>query len=69
MKDEKDKKSSMGKKWFSHVLKTAKKSYKKSKKGGAEAAPEPAANEPKDTAATASAVGGSRRKTRKVRKH
>ena len=50
------------------VFKEAKKTFKKHK-GGAEAAPEPAANEPKDTAATASAVGGSRRKTRKVRKH
>jgi len=34
MKSEAGMKKSMGKKWFSHVLKTAKKSYHK--KGGAE---------------------------------
>lgn len=33
MKTMKDEKKSMGKKWFSHVLKTAKKSYKKHKGG------------------------------------
>ena len=33
MKSEAGKKSSMGKKWFSYVLKTAKKSYKKHKGG------------------------------------
>jgi hypothetical protein len=34
MRSEASKKKSMGKKWFSHVLKTAKSSYKKSKRGG-----------------------------------
>jgi hypothetical protein len=34
MKTMKDEKKTLGKKWFSHVLKTAKKSYHK--KGGAE---------------------------------
>jgi hypothetical protein len=34
MKSEAGKKKDMGKKWFSHVLKTAKKSYKKHHKGG-----------------------------------
>ena len=33
MKSESGKKKDMGKKWFSHVLKTAKKSYKKHKGG------------------------------------
>jgi hypothetical protein len=33
MKQMKSEKASMGKKWFSHVLKTAKKSYKKHKGG------------------------------------
>ena len=33
MKTMKAEKKSMGKKWFSHVLKTAKKSYKKHKGG------------------------------------
>jgi hypothetical protein len=34
MKEMAGEKKSMGKKWFSHVLKTAKKSYHKPKKGG-----------------------------------
>jgi hypothetical protein len=33
MKTMKDEKKTLGKKWFSHVLKTAKKSYKKHKGG------------------------------------
>ena len=33
MKQMKSEKASLGKKWFSHVLKTAKKSYKKHKGG------------------------------------
>jgi hypothetical protein len=36
MKSMKNEKASMGKKWFSHVLKTAKKSYKKHKGGDEE---------------------------------
>ncbi len=65
MASEKDKKKTMGKKWFSHVLKTAKKTYKK--KGGAE----PAAEGDK-ASSPAPLAGGKRRrggKTRKVRKH
>ena len=38
MKSMKGEKKAMGKKWFSHVLKTAKKTYHK--KGGADPAPE-----------------------------
>jgi hypothetical protein len=71
-------KKSMGKKWFSHVLKSAKKSYHKGKRGGedpvmseAPAAPAPVAppaGEEKEE------MGGRRRrrgskKTRRVRKH
>jgi hypothetical protein len=40
MKSESGKKKSMGKKWFTHVLKTAKRTYKKHG-GGDEAAPSP----------------------------
>lgn len=77
MKDEKGKKESMGKKWFSHVLKTAKKSYKKHKKGGADEesvpAPAPAAPmEEKKEGEPAPAAGRRRRggkKTRRVKKH
>ena len=50
MKSEGGKKKSMGKKWFSHVLKTAKRTYKKR---GGDASPE-------ETPATAG-----RRKTRR----
>jgi hypothetical protein len=39
MKTMKDEKKTLGKKWFSHVLKTAKKSYKKHK-GGEESSDE-----------------------------
>lgn len=72
MKDEKDKKATMGKKWFSHVLKTAKKSYKKHKKGGED--PEPnevnATNVPENVPET-NATGGRGKKTRRRggRKH
>ncbi len=47
----------MGKKWFSHVLKTAKMSYKKSKRGGAD--------EPNSTSETPAPVTGGRRRTRR----
>jgi hypothetical protein len=50
MKSEAGKKSSMGKKWFSYVLKTAKKSYKK---GGADDD-----EEPKSVVSTPSAPAG-----------
>ena len=56
MKSEAGKKKSMGKKWFSHVLKTAKNSYKKS--GGA--LNPMTLDEPK--------TGGRRNKTRKASK-
>lgn len=49
MKSEGGKKKAMGKKWFSHVLKTAKKTYKKH--GGGEE--------------TEAVMGGKRRKTRR----
>lgn len=55
MKSESGKKKEMGKKWFSHVLKTAKRSYKKH--GGA------------DDAAPAPVAGGKRRRGGKTRRH
>ena len=65
MKTMKDEKKSLGKKWFSHVLKTAKKSYKKHK-GGED--PEPnevnATNVP-DNVPETNATGGRGRKTRR----
>ena len=51
MKSESGKKKSMGKKWFTHVLKTAKRTYKKH--GGGDEAP----------ASTEPTMGGRRRKT------
>lgn len=54
MKSEAGKKKSMGKKWFSHVLKTAKKTYKKH--GGGEG------SEPME-------AGKRGKKTRRHRKH
>ena len=69
MKSESGKKSAMGKKWFSHVLKTAKRSYKK---GGADVEED----KPADAAPimTPGAEGGRKRrrgskKTRRVKKH
>lgn len=53
MKSESGKKKSLGKKWFTHVLKTAKRTYKKHG-GGDEAAPAPTEE---------STMGGRRRKT------
>ena len=75
MKSEAGKKSSMGKKWFSHVLKTAKKSYKK---GGADdEEPKPLTTGPSAPAGVAhmeaepTAPGGRRRgrKGGKTRRH
>ena len=54
MKSESGKKKGMGKKWFTHVLKTAKRTYKKH--GGGDEAP---------PASTEAAMGGRRRKTRR----
>ncbi len=51
MKSEVAKKAAMGKKWFTHVLKTAKRTYKKH--GGGES----------DIGAKAAPVTGGRRKT------
>ena len=64
MKAESGLKKSMGKKWFSHVLKSAKKSYKK---GGAESA----SDEEKEMTAPAgpAAVAGRRRRGGKTRRH
>lgn len=70
MKAEAGLKKSMGKKWFTHVLKSAKKSYHK--KGGADSASDeekapmaPAA--PADAAAPA--MAGRRRRGGKTRRH
>jgi hypothetical protein len=57
MKSESGKKNSMGKKWFTHVLKTAKRTYKKHG-GGDEAAP---------ASTEESTMGG--RRHRKTRRH
>jgi len=61
-------KKSMGKKWFTHVLKSAKKSYHK--KGGADSS----SDEEKEDAAPAApagpaAVAGRRRRGGKTRRH
>lgn len=61
-------KKSMGKKWFTHVLKSAKKSYHK--KGGADSA----SDEEKEAMAPAApagpaAVAGRRRRGGKTRRH
>jgi hypothetical protein len=64
MKSESGLKKSLGKKWFTHVLKSAKKSYKK---GGAESA----SDEEKEPMAPAvpDAVAGRRRRGGKTRRH
>lgn len=82
MKREAGKKASMGKKWFKHVLKTAKQTYKgkKGHRGGDDTVvtppPPPPAAEKEDTvtAEPPAEEGGRRRrrgskKTRRVRKH
>ena len=65
MKAESGLKKSMGKKWFTHVLKSAKKSYHK--KGGADSA----SDEEKEMSAPAgpAAVAGRRRRGGKTRRH
>jgi hypothetical protein len=75
MKSEAGKKSSMGKKWFSYVLKTAKKSYKKHK-GGDDEEPKPVVSGPSAPVGVAhmesepTAPGGRRgRKGGKTRRH
>lgn len=65
MKAESGLKKSMGKKWFTHVLKSAKKSYHK--KGGADSA----SDEEKEASSPAgpAAVAGRRRRGGKTRRH
>ena len=78
MKTMKAEKKSMGKKWFSHVLKTAKKSYHKGKRGGADDEdPKPSTAMPSAPAGVAhmdnepTAPGGRRRSRKggKTRRH
>lgn len=59
MKTMKGEKKAMGKKWFSHVLKTAKKSYRKT--GGDGALPEPE-KEKKEEVLVDGAEGGRRKR-------
>ena len=68
MKAEAGLKKSMGKKWFTHVLKSAKKSYHK--KGGADSASdeEKVAMAPAATP-TATTMAGRRRRGGKTRRH
>jgi len=68
MKSESGLKKSLGKKWFTHVLKSAKKSYKK---GGAESASdeEKEAMAPAAAAPTAPTMAGRRRRGGKTRRH
>jgi hypothetical protein len=68
MKAESGLKKTMGKKWFTHVLKSAKKSYHK--KGGADSASdeEKEAMAPADAAAPM-AMAGRRRRGGKTRRH
>jgi hypothetical protein len=64
MKAESGLKKTMGKKWFTHVLKSAKKSYHK--KGGADSA----SDEETPAAVSASpATAGRRRRGKKTRRH
>ena len=69
MKAEAGLKKSMGKKWFTHVLKSAKKSYHK--KGGADSASdeEKEAMAPAAAAPTAPTMAGRRRRGGKTRRH
>lgn len=62
MSEEKGKKESMGKNWFKHVLTTAKKTYKKHKKGG---------NDENDETSQPMTPeqGGKRRRGGKTRRH
>ncbi len=78
MKREAGKKASMGKKWFKHVLKTAKHTYKgkKGRRGGADDEPAtPVAPPPPPVTGEPPAEEGGRRrrrggkKTRRARKH
>jgi len=64
MKTMKAEKKSMGKKWFSHVLKTAKKTYHK--KGGEEKEEMPATSAP---AAMPTEGAGKKRRGGKTRRH
>lgn len=68
MKAESGLKKSMGKKWFTHVLKSAKKSYHK--KGGADSASDSSSDEKEAMApAGPAAVAGRRRRGGKTRRH
>jgi len=66
MKQMKSEKASLGKKWFSHVLKTAKKSYRKHK-GGEEKEEIPDVPDMPEMAAPVTA--GKRRRGGKTRRH
>lgn len=62
MKTMKDEKKALGKKWFSHVLKTAKKSYKKHKGGQDEK------EEPMPGSMSTPMAGGKRRRGGKTQR-
>ena len=64
MKAESGLKKTMGKKWFTHVLKSAKKSYHK--KGGADSASD---EESPAAVSAAPATAGRRRRGKKTRRH
>jgi|LauGreDrversion2_6_1035139.scaffolds.fasta_scaffold101137_2 hypothetical protein len=66
MKQMKSEKASMGKKWFSHVLKTAKKSYKKHK--GGEEKEEPSVPDVPDMPAAVDGAGKKRRRGGKTQR-
>lgn len=74
MAEEKGKKEKLGKKWFSHVLKTAKRTYKKGhRRGGAESEsdeePEKMAAGPAAAVDTVTApTAGRRRRGRKTQR-
>ena len=57
MKSMSGQKKSMGKKWFSHVLKTAKRSYRKGRRGGADEPEEPVKEEMRMDDASGPVVG------------
>jgi hypothetical protein len=67
MKQMKSEKASMGKKWFSHVLKTAKKSYKKHK-GGEDEKEEAAVTDVPDMPVVTEGAGKKRRGGRKTQR-
>jgi hypothetical protein len=67
MKQMKGEKASMGKKWFSHVLKSAKKTYKKHKGGEDDPNPvssKPVNSDPSDPDEDPAALSGGKKRRR-----